>query len=457
MTTLPEDITASPPNYPAGAHADHHNELHDFYNDHPTDPAAHSGTYVAYVADATGVAATDTAALQAAIDAVDTAPVDLNDRTIQLRGSGYVINSSLLVGGRGIGIIGASEHSGTIIYFSGTGSLFELGTDNGHAHAAADYDGDGNGFRLENVSLRTLSPATALANGLGNYTPNTIRVRDWRGGNLAFRNVEFVGFDNPFWGIQSDLNRWDNVRFVQCHSGGYLGPRCDQLTATAFEAICCARALALDRVHGARFYGAQFVSNGTDTVLPIKIHSDWSVGSQGISFDDCWFEIFGGYATAAQEAFVEIGVGDAVTSENIHFRNPTILTNASPTLPRTTYLVKIGNGDAVSIENPNGQYWRQLSKLIEFVGTTSPHCFVTMKTPPSQAIVGSVNSGSGSPSVTTLQWGGLGIAGGLSLTGSSFLSGGATFSGKVTTPAATTAGASINAPHVTAPTSPVDR
>lgn len=46
MPILPIDTNDSP-NYTPAQHADHHNILHAFNNDHPTDPAAHSGTYVA--------------------------------------------------------------------------------------------------------------------------------------------------------------------------------------------------------------------------------------------------------------------------------------------------------------------------------------------------------------------------------------------------------------------------
>lgn len=73
MTTLPEDITASPPNYPAGAHASHHNALHEFYND---PGSLLNGTYervfIPEGLDSTGTTSASVA-VQTAIDAASAA------------------------------------------------------------------------------------------------------------------------------------------------------------------------------------------------------------------------------------------------------------------------------------------------------------------------------------------------------------------------------------------------
>lgn len=384
---------------------------------------AHSGTYVPYLT-ATGVAATDTAALQAAI----TAAVAGNNRTVVLNGA-FKVNASLNVLDRGVALVGQGEYRSTSIEFSGATSLFELGTDNGHAYDASDYDGLASGFRLENIALScaTSIATTALANGQGNYAAGRIAIRDWRGGDVVLRNVVIQNFDYPFWGIQSDVNRWDNVQFAYAHSGAYLGPRSDQLTATALYGLYCDRLLDLDRINGARFYGCQFVGNGTNTTNPIKIHSAWSAGCDGISFDDCWFEHFQGYSAADSYAFVEIGVGDSVTSQNIVFRNPIVLTNASGTTPRKKYLVTMDRGDSVTIEDVSGATWFNLDKLIEFTGTTSPSVFLMARNSVTHtSVFTTVNNGSGSPSVTNFEWGALGTAGGINIRGGSLAGGGFT-------------------------------
>jgi hypothetical protein len=379
------------------------------------DAHAHSGTYVALVAAPTGVAATDTAALAAAITAAAT-----GSKKIQLQRGIYAINATQAITAAGISISGDGEYGDTIIRFSGTGALFEIGTDDGLAHDRAGYDGVGQ-FRLADVRIEcaTSIALTALGNGQGNYAAGTYAIRDWRGGDIQLERVEVRNFDYAFWGIQSDVNRWDSFAEMFCHSGVYLGPRSDQLTATAFYAYRCDQALHLDRVSGARFYGPQFVDCGYSTTKAIKIGSAWSFGSEGISFDDAWFEHLGGYAAGELASFADIGVGDTVLSSDIHFRNPLIATNAAAALPRTTHLVTVGNGDAVSIENPLGKQWKNVTFLFEFVGTTSGHGYVTLKRPPTQGIIGYTQSGSGSPSVTYVQWGALGTAGGISFTGAS--------------------------------------
>lgn len=389
------------------------------------DAHTHSGTYEPLrTLNATGVAATDTAALQAAI----TAAIAGTQRTVKIAGA-FVVNASLTVTDRGVAIIGDGAYRSTKITFTGSTSLFELGTDNGHAYDAADYNGAASGFRLENIDLVCDSSiaVTALSNGQGNYAANRIAIRDWRGGDIILRNVFIEQFDYAFWGIQSDVNRWDNVTFSKCKSGAYLGPRSDQLTCTALYGLYCDRILDLDSVNGHRYYGCQFVGSGTNTINPIKIHSAWTAASNGISFDDCWFEAFQGYSAADGYAFVEIGVGDSVTSKDVYFRNPIVAVNASGVTPRKKYLVTMDRGDNVAIENIQGQYWFNLDKLIEFTGSTSPSVLLLARNSVTHTgVFTTVNNGAGSPSVTNVEWGALGTAGGINIRGGSLNGGGFT-------------------------------
>lgn len=380
------------------------------------------GTYVAIDVLAAGVAATDTAALQAAI----TAAIAGNRRELRIKGA-FKVNGSLGVLDRGVALVGDGEYRSTSIEFSGATSLFELGTDNGHPHNDPDYDGLASGFRLENIALTCAASVavTALDNGQGNYAANRIAIRDWRGGDIVLRNVFIEGFDIPFWGIQSDVNRWDHVTISKAHSGIYLGPRSDQLTCTALYVLLSDRALDLDSVNGHRYIGPQFVGNGAPGTNPIRIRSAWAAGSNGIVFEDPWFEHLQGYAAADLEAFVEIGVGDSVVSKDINFRNPTILVNAAADPPpRKKYLVTMDRGDNVAIENPQGQYWFNLDKMVEFTGSTSPSVLLLARNSVTHTTVfQTVNNGSGSPSVTNLEWGALGLAGGVNYRGGSITAG----------------------------------
>lgn len=292
------------------------------------------------------------------------------------------------------------------------------------------YDGVQSLF-IEDVLFKTSGGVTALSNGTGNYLAGSTCIQDWRGGDVQLRRVTIQGFDTGFSGVQSDVNRWDGVELYGNRLGAYLGPRSDQFTCTALYAALNDRALDMDRPSGQRFIGCQFVGNGASGVNPIRIRSSWAAGASGIIFDNCWFEHLQGYSAAAVEAFVEIGIGDLVTSTDIHFENPTILGNASGTLPRAQYLVKCDRGDNISIVNPNGQYWKNLDAMVRFTGTTSPSVLLQARDPLS-AMFTTSNGGSGTPSVTTVKWGAAGFAGGLNIGTGAFTAGNGSFSGRVT-------------------------
>lgn len=90
MTTIPTNRTTA--NTPS-EHVSDHNILHHFNNEHPTDPAAHIGTYVGLVTAPTGVAATDTAVIQAAVTAAGSA----GGGTVILSVGTYVVNAHITV------------------------------------------------------------------------------------------------------------------------------------------------------------------------------------------------------------------------------------------------------------------------------------------------------------------------------------------------------------------------
>lgn len=369
----------------------------------------------------------DTAAVQAALTAAATSN---GIRTVvfpaHTASQGYRITSTLTITNRGLNLIGQSRARGTVILSEVAGPLFANGTDNGQPWDGVFYDGV-QSLYMRDLTLQAKGGVTALANGTGNYLAGSIGLADWRGGDVQLERVTFSGFEQGFFGVQSDLNRWTGVEFSSCKTGAYLGPRCDQLTATACYAFLCDRALDLDRVSGARFIGCQFVGNGTDTINPIRVRSAWTAASHGVLFDACWFEHVQGWSGTV-EAFVEVGVGDSVTSKDVHFRNPTVLTNSST--PRASYLVKVDRGDNVSVVDPAGLLWTNLSALVRFTGTTSPSALLMARNALGAAAFSTSNGGSGSPSVTILQWGAEGTAGGVTLGGGKITAGQAVFTGR---------------------------
>jgi hypothetical protein len=379
----------------------------------------------------------DTAAIQAALTAAATSN---GIRTVvfpaHTSGQGYRITASLSVANRGLNLVGQSRARGTSILSEVAGPLFTNGSDNALPWDGAYYDGV-QSIYLRDLALTAVGGVTALANGTGNYLAGSIGLADWRGGDVQLERVTFQGFEQGFFGVQSDVNRWTAVEFAGCKTGAYLGPRCDQLTAVACYAFNCDRALDLDRVSGHRYIGCQFVGNGTDTINPIRVRSAWATGSSEIVFESCWFEHFQGFSTAAVEAFIEVGVGDSVTSNGVHVLNPTIATNITPTNPRARYLIKADRGDDLSIVNPGGQFWKNLERAINFVGTTSPSVLLQARNALGSNALTTTNSGSGSPSVTILQWGALGTSGGFTVGGGGVTAGAGLFSGRTTAGLAT--------------------
>lgn len=336
----------------------------------------HSGTYVPINVTATGVAATDTAALQAAIDTAE----GRLDREIRLAGN-FTVNATLQIDGRGLHFVGEghgrpSETGGTNINFTGTGALFQLGTDNGNAHDAADYDGLQT-LRLSNLALHATGSYTALSNGQGlGYRAGTTAIKDWRGGDIRLKNVSIENFEYGFWGIQSDINHFEDLFLAYNKYGLYAGPRSDQLSVDTLYTLLNDTAVWLDRVAGARFTNCQFVWDGSASINPIKISSDWaSAGTEGVVFDRCWFEHFGGVDEI--EAFIDFGVGATSTCHDLVLQDSTVQTNVVGTPKHAKYLVKASNADRIYINRLLGPYAGNLVKPV-FVASApaSPHIYL---------------------------------------------------------------------------------
>jgi hypothetical protein len=335
-----------------------------------------------------------------------------NIRRFQLGAGQYKIISTLNVEIQGVVFVGQKEGvfttvGGTEILYHGTGALFELGSDDGLSYDASNYDGM-YGFNLENITLTHNDPLTALENTRGNYRSGTYGIRDWRGGHVYLRNVMIQRFEFGFWGIQSDINHFVNLQLRYNHCGMYLGARSDQNTMDHLYTLFNDRMLWIDKAAQTRINNLQSDSDGSATTIPIKISSQYAVGAMGTVFNDCWFENYTS-ALDEHEAFVEIGVGDAVTSSDIIFRNPKILTNPQSTIKHTKFFLKIGNATRVKIDHIHGET-SNLAKTLLFVGAINSEVYVVL---PEQARFSnqagtfslSNNTGAGTPKLYVSSWG----------------------------------------------------
>jgi hypothetical protein len=373
----------------------------------------------------------DSAAFQAAINAASAVVGGRAGGVVWVPPGKAIVNTTLTInapqitvqgsGGEGSG---ANAHTGSQITFNGTGPLFDIGTDNGLPWDGNYYDG-WEGFSLKDITLDTAATTTLDQNGVQKYRPNTYGVRDWRGGTQLWSNVKIIGFDYTFWGVQSDINRWDHVNVQNSHRGVYVGPRSDQFTFYEVYFIYCDRAIEIDR-STPRFDRCIFVDSGAVGTNPIKIHSAWVNGQWGAVFDNCWFEHYIG--PPALESWIEFGVGDAVQSSQLQIIKPTILTNTSSGI-HMQYLVKVGNATNILIDNPIAQIFTSgapgtaanIDALVSCVTSNSPD--ISIKVSFDYAFTNFtkvITSGGATPNVSVEVWGG---TRGLSVTSGNFMIG----------------------------------
>jgi len=205
----------------------------------------------------------------------------------------YKITSTLQINSVNLMIIGSGrERDYCTIQFNGSGPLFQLDEDNGQPWNANLYDGKGQGFTLRDIHLRA-TPDTSLNNGLGEYRAGTYAIRDWRGGSVRLKNVWIENFDHGFWGVQSDINYFEDVMITYCKVGIYLGPRSNQFTLLHGYTFFNDTALYLDTRGQSRFIGCQFVVDGSQTDPAIRIACNyvaWGSPTEMIEFSGCWFE-----------------------------------------------------------------------------------------------------------------------------------------------------------------------
>ena len=354
----------------------------------------------------------DTASIQAAINTATTTGV----LKVDFPRGAYKVTSTLFNTAPGLRLSGAfGDRSGVSNYgaeiqCTGTGACIQNGTDNGHAWNAADYDGP-QGLVIENLSIRHMARDTSLANGQGQYKAGSYGIRDWRGGNIWLNNVNLEGFENNFWGVQSDINRIDRVTSLYSRYGIYLGPRSDQNTISDLYTFYCDNAIVIDGAFDTRINNAQIVGNGTATLHAVLIRQ----GSGMPSFNQSWFEHLQGYAGTDQIAFIGAGTeagyaGNTSAVKGLILRDPFFYTNVAGVANHTKYMIELGKATGVVLENPMTATGSgtNLDAYIAFqAGTayTSADAQLTFRGHAADEAKIYVNNGTGSPDIHYSLWG----------------------------------------------------
>ena len=249
--------------------------------------------------------ANDTDAIQAAIAANP-------GRTLYFPKGKYKVLTTLFVTqgtNHWVGDFGVRNVTkGTEIQFYGTGPCVQLGTDNGHAWDASEYDGLQNHV-IQNLAFTHVSPDTALAATGGSslvYKAGSTGIWDWRGGSVVIERCSFAGFEQAFAGIQSDFTRIIDCVIQNSKYGFYFGPRSDQGFIANLNAFFCDRAVTLDRAGQTVIQACSFAFCGTDVASGIEVRK----GTHGTVIRDCWFEKSGVGFSSSTDSTSLISVGE---------------------------------------------------------------------------------------------------------------------------------------------------
>jgi len=259
-----------------------------------------------------------------------------------------------------IGNLSQSQTGATArIDYYGTGTCIQIGTDNGHAYDANEYNGI-QGVYISDVQIQYSGAATTplLGYNTRSYGTNTYGIRDWRGGSVILERCDIKFFAYGFWSIQSDFNQFNNCQFYWNKVAIYLGPRSDQFTAIGCVSTWNDTAIEFDSVYSGVLNHWTSNSDGSATTSPFKIYGAYSRSSGHIVFNDCWFENYTGTAGQVVPSFISAGENAGTNNllkGPVIIKNPIILTNTSATTPRTASLLSFNQSLNHQIYRPVGR------------------------------------------------------------------------------------------------------
>lgn len=307
-----------------------------------------------------------------------------------------------------------ANQGGTEIMYHGTGPLLENGSDNGHAWDLGEYDGP-QGLMLTDIWLSHGSKDTALESQVGTYKAGAYGIRDWRGGAVLLHRIGIEGFEWNFWGVQSDLNRFDIMSSLYSRWGLYAGPRCDQFAMSRVYSFYCDRVVTIDRARQVRIEDFDIDRCGAVGICPIEIRK----GSARIEIVRAWLE----YGDAAQpsnmpgwvsagivDGYGPGGVGTTTTpASGITVEDPLFYTTGIGVPPHARSIISLGAAVDVRLIRPNPPVGSSTSDLDAMILAPVGTAYSATEASASVWGVGSVvaqaklflNEGSGAPSIST--------------------------------------------------------
>lgn len=314
-----------------------------------------------------------TLALQRAVTAVGA------NGTVELNGI-YAISASsgvaIQISAKNVTFRGRKSSE---LQFTGEGVAIQLGTDDGLNWDAGNYNGVAQGFCLDGVLLKCVNdgtvtqPRTALLNTMTGgryYGTGTYGIRDWRGGRTKLKNKSQIeGFQYGYWGVQADINRWDDGVICYNSVGAYLGARSDQGTYEHIWTFGNDTAWLFEGSKGNRVTHWVTDTDGSATTAPAIVRNSSPARSARYAttrtqhnnrFIQPWCEQFGSFGQVNPGYDVpylfDINVGDAALGGGFVIEDPLIADYpySDATKPHFLYLVRAGYVQSVEVTRCSG-------------------------------------------------------------------------------------------------------
>lgn len=236
---------------------------------------------------------------------------------------------------------------------------------------------------FENISFgcNPATTGTIINAPTASYGINTVGIRDYYGGSVRMRGVQFENFDYPFWGVHSDFDRLEDVVCLYCNHGPYFGPRSDQLTTHGLQVNNCNDGLWLDRCTNSLHNGLRIIDCGDPggTRFGLKMGNQYTAAdaSGGHIIVAPWLEIGGGATAGNIEAYIQIGGdSDAQPTKDITIIRPKIVTGLQTATPHANYLARIGNASRIRIIDLTSGHSNLLKTFKFSHATTNSHVIV---------------------------------------------------------------------------------
>lgn len=288
-----------------------------------------------------------------AISSAGTVAIQISARNVTLKGTGL-----------------------TALQFSGTGVAIGLGEDNAGNWDDANYDGVAQGFTLEGIDLKCVNdgtaskPRTALLNSITSqfYGTGTYGIRDWRGGKTRLKNATIQNFEYGYWGVQADLNFFQDITLAYNSVAVYLGARCDQARIDHIWSFGNDTVWLFEGARNALVTHWTTDTDGSGTTGPCIIRNSSTARNAryattriqtGNVVEAPWTEQQGSFGTTNPgydvTAIFELGIGDATQGGAVVIRSPFVAVYLySDANPHFLYLVNAGNVKSVAVEDLAG-------------------------------------------------------------------------------------------------------